>query len=69
MINLYSIGQLLLAAESRPAYISLGQNLYNPLWAKYPGLANEINGGPLDPFHDDDNIPDFIKFLCEKALE
>lgn len=48
----------------------LGQCLFNELFEKHVGLAQEIRGGPLDPFHlEDKDLHFFYKWVYYKLLQ
>ncbi|HRO65831.1 MAG TPA: hypothetical protein PKU78_06415 [Candidatus Dojkabacteria bacterium] len=41
-----------------------GQAMYNVLNTTYPEIAKQINGSEtLDPYYNDNNIPNFLAFL------
>lgn len=48
----------------------LGQCLFNVLYERHPELADEIRGGPLDPFNlGDKELSLFYKWVYYKLLQ
>lgn len=45
--------------------LRLGQYLFNLLCECNPDVANQIRGSILDPFYNDDVIPDFLEKVDE----
>lgn len=44
-------------------YQRKGQALFNALVKVHPGLAEKVRMTPLDPFYQDDRIPDFLTMI------
>jgi hypothetical protein len=44
-------------------YQRKGQALFNALYKVHPGLADKVRATPLDPFYQDDRIPDFLTMV------
>lgn len=43
--------------------LRFGQAAFNVLYALDEDLANSIRGTDLDPFHDDEKLPEFLERL------
>jgi hypothetical protein len=41
-----------------------GQAYFNALSSIRPDLANEVRCTPADPFHNDDNLPNFCNYIA-----
>lgn len=41
-----------------------GQSAFNLLVRVRPDLAELVRGSDFDPFHSDNNLPEFYGFLC-----
>lgn len=50
---------------TRPKHIRIGQSLFNFLHDKNPVLANKLRGTDVDPFYNDNRIPEAWKFIYE----
>lgn len=46
-----------------------GQTCYNVLFNLDPDLATSITGTPIDPFHDDEKVPEFLKRVRDEWSE
>ncbi|WP_372672614.1 hypothetical protein [Amycolatopsis kentuckyensis] len=51
--------------HERPAQAE-GQAAFNQLVRERPDIADEIRGGELDPFHDDERLPAFLDHLAAR---
>ena len=51
------------AIDNRPAQWRRGQAAFNKLYEEAPGWADSIRGGPIDPFHRDERLEAFFKWL------
>jgi hypothetical protein len=41
----------------------LGQTVFNVLYEKDPALADEVRGGPVDPFYNDGLVPALMEVV------
>jgi len=57
------------AENHRKADERLGQALFWSLFENYEPVAIKIQGTTVDPFHDDDNIKDFLVYLLEHEVK
>lgn len=68
-IDDYLIYVLAVYSEDRPNFIRLGQWAFNKLAETHPEIAEEIRGNnKLDPFHKDENLKHFFKYLSKKIV-
>lgn len=54
---------------AKPASWRKGQAAFNGLLQVRPDLAELVRGGILDPFHDDNRLPDFEVWLRARWQE
>ena len=51
------------AIANRPENWREGQAAFNRLYELVPGWADRVRGTPVDPFHIDERIPEFLDFV------
>jgi hypothetical protein len=57
------------AENHRKADERLGPALFRSLCKNYESVAINIQGTPVDPYHDEDNIKDFLVYLLEHEVK
>jgi hypothetical protein len=67
VLKLHTIGIALRLASTPPKNTRVGQHFFNSLYTLNSVAANSIRGTELDPFFDDDILPECVKHLIEKA--
>ena len=53
----------------RVGYLKKSRALFRSLCKNYESVAIKIQGTPVDPYHDEDNIKDFLVYLLEHEVE
>lgn len=43
-----------------------GQTYFNVLTKLHPELAEEVRGSKIDPFYNDERLPEFFKFITNE---
>lgn len=53
------------AYQNKKSHLRWGQTLYNTCKKMFPDIVIPEN---IDPFYDDQKIPEFLKFILEECL-
>lgn len=55
-----------IALQTRPSELRIGQHMFNMLCDYNISLANEIRGdNVLDPFYNDNKVPVFLNYIID----
>lgn len=57
----------LIALQTRPPSIRIGQHMFNTLCDYNPNLAKDIRGqlDSIDPYYNDSNVPAFLNYVIQ----
>lgn len=51
--------------EVQVEHLRYGQRVFVALWKNHESIAKEINGTKIDPFYNDNNVPNLINYIQE----
>lgn len=58
-MNITDFLALIKEAERVPPHIRRGQHAFNVVERLYPDIASDLRGSSVDPFHNDELLPEF----------